>query len=104
MDRSNELLIHLFDTPKIIRVKIEFQDDQYYIVGDHFYMDDVLIFIGCASPAGLSYCFFSIGALGCISTIRFEPIEQRPLLANNNRYNRLKKCLSNQEWSIRINT
>jgi len=65
-----------------------------------------MIFIGCASPAGLSYCFFSIDALGSSSsTIRFEPIEQRPLLANNNRYNRLKKCRSNhQEWSIRIST
>ena len=64
-----------------------------------------MIFIGCASLAGLSYCFFSIDALGSSSTVRFEPIEQRPLLANSNRYNRLKKCRSNhQEWSIRIST
>jgi len=36
-------------------------------------------FIGCASPDGPSYCFFSIDALGSSSTIRFEPNEQRPL-------------------------
>jgi len=45
-----------------------------------------MIFIGCVSPAGLSYGFFSIDALGgssSTSTIRFEPIEQRPLLANS---------------------
>jgi len=37
--------------------------------------------------------------------IRFEPIEQRSLLANSNRYNRLKKSRRNhQEWSIRTST
>ena len=66
--------------------------------------NEIMIFIGSASPAGLSYCFFSIDALGS-SRIQFEPIEQRPLLANSNRYNRLKKSRSNhQEWSIRIST
>jgi len=54
-----------------------------------------MIFIDCASPAGLSYCFFSIDDLSSSNTIRFEPIEQRPLLANYNRYNRLKKSRSN---------
>jgi len=46
-----------------------------------------------------------IDALGSSSTIRFEPIEQRSLLANSNRYNRLKKSrINHQEWSIRIST
>ena len=57
----------------------------------------IMIFIGCASPAGLSYCFFSIDALGSSSIIRFEPIEQRSLLANSNRHNRLKKSRSNHQ-------
>ena len=40
-----------------------------------------MIFIGCVSPVGLSYCFFSMDALGGSSSrIPFEPIEQRPLL------------------------
>jgi len=34
---------------------------------------------GCASPAGLSYCFFSIDALGSSSTIRFESIKQKTI-------------------------
>ena len=40
---------------------------------------EIMIFNGCASTAGLPYCFFSIDALGSSNMIRFEPIEQRPI-------------------------
>ena len=36
---------------------------------------EIMIFIHCASPAGLSYCFFSIDALGSSSVIQFELID-----------------------------
>jgi len=66
---------------------------------------EVMIFIGCASPAGLSNCFFIIDTFGSSSSsrFRFEPIEQRLLLVNSKRYNGLKKSRGNhQEWGIRI--